>query len=85
MALINDDGIASVNCEYTHDFAFGKNCYMVFVAWYIENVMYSYFILAGRDMMDCMNIRSKSEWLYECFIVSLSYQIKYSRLCLILY
>ena len=82
MALINDNDIASVNCEYTQDFAFGKNCYMVFVAWYIENVSYSYFILAGRDMMDCMNIRSKSEWLYECFIVSLSYQIKYSRLCL---
>jgi hypothetical protein len=82
MALINDDGIASVNCEYTQDFAFGKNCYMVFVAWKIENVMYSYFILAGKDMMDCMNIRSKSEWLYECMIVSLSYQVKYSRFCL---
>ncbi|MBI3888736.1 hypothetical protein HY311_03000 [Candidatus Nomurabacteria bacterium] len=82
MALINDDGIASVNCEYTQDFAFGKNCYMVFIAWHIESVMYSYFILAGRDMMDCMNIRSKSEWLYECMITSLSYQVKYSRFCL---
>jgi hypothetical protein len=78
----NDDGIASVNCKYTQDFAFGKNCYMVFVAWHIENVMYSYFMLAGKDMMDCINIRSKSEWLYECMITSLSYQVKYSQFCL---
>src|SRR3989344_8218428 len=28
LALINDDGVGSVNCEYTEDFAFGKNCYM---------------------------------------------------------
>jgi hypothetical protein len=82
MALINDDGIASLNCEYTQDFSFGKNCYMTFVSWHIENIMYSYFILAGREITDCMNIRSKSEWLYECMIVSLSYQMKYSRMCL---
>ncbi len=82
MALINDNGIASLNCEYTQDFSFGKNCYMVFVAWYVENVLYSYFILAGKDIMDCMNIRSKSEWLYECMIVSLSYRVKYSQFCL---
>jgi len=82
MALINDDGIASVNCEYTNDFAFGKNCYMVFVAWYIENVMYSFHILSGRDMMDCMTIRSESNWIYECILCSKSYQLKYSRVCL---
>ncbi len=40
LALVNDNGIASVNCEYTHDFSFAKNCYMVFIAWKIENVMY---------------------------------------------
>ena len=82
MALINDDGIASVNCEYTQDFAFGKNCYMVFIAWHIENVMYSYFMLAGKDMMDCSHIRSKNEWLYECVRSKNSYQLKYSQLCL---
>src|SRR6185436_3768931 len=81
MALINDDGIASVNCEYTQDFSFGKNCYMTFVAWYIENVMYSYFVLAGKDMMDCTNIRSKTEWMYECINCGLSYELKYSQLC----
>ena len=82
MALVNDDGIASLNCEYTQDFAFGKNCYMVFIAWKIENVMYSYFITAGKDMMDCMNIRSNNEWLYECIISRNSFRLKYSRFCM---
>lgn len=82
LGLINDDGMGSVNCEYTQDFAFGKNCYMVFVAWHIENVMYSFFILNGRDMMDCMNIRSKNEWLYECIIHRNCYQVKYSKYCI---
>jgi hypothetical protein len=79
MALINDNGIASVNCEYTQDFAFGKNCYMVFIAWYIENVMYSYFILAGKDIMDCLSIKSKNEFIYECVRCATSYRLKYSQ------
>lgn len=82
MSVVNDDGIASLNCEYTHDWWFSKNCYMAFSGWYVENVMYSFFILAGRDMMDCMNIRSKNEWLYECMIARNCYQLKYSKLCL---
>ncbi len=79
MAIVNDDGIASLNCEYTHDWWFSKNCYMCFSGWYVENIMYSFFILKGRDMIDCMNIRSKSEWLYESITTSLSYQVKYSH------
>ena len=82
ISIVNDDGIASLNCEYTHDTWFSKNCYMMFSGWYIENVMYSFFMLAGRDMMDCMNIRSKNEWLYECIITRTCYQLKYSQFCL---
>ena len=82
MSVVNDDGIASLNCEYTHDWWFSKNCYMCFSGWYVENVMYSFFVLAGKDMMDCMNIRSKNEWLYECILSKNSYQSKYSQICL---
>ena len=82
ISVVNDDGIASLNCEYTHDFWFSKNCYMSFSGWQVENVMYSFFTLAGRDMMDCMNIRSKNEWLYECIIARNCYQLKYSRFSL---
>jgi len=82
ISMVNDDGIASLNCEYTHDTWFAKNCYMMFNGWRIENVMYSFFMLAGRDMMDCTQIRSKNEWLYECIIARNCYQLKYSQFSL---
>ncbi len=82
ISIVNDNGIASVNCEYTHDTWFAKNCYMMFSGWYIENIMYSFFVLAGKDMMDCMIIQSKNEWLYECMIARNCYQLKYSRHCM---
>ncbi len=82
MSVVNDDGIASVNCEYTQDWWFAKNCYMCFSGWRTENIMYSFFMLAGKDMMDCMNIRTKSEFLYECMITSLSYKVTHSQFCL---
>ena len=82
ISVVNDDGIASLNCEYTHDWWFSKNCYMCFSGWYVENVMYSFFILAGKYLVDCLVIRSPSEWMYECFISTKSYQLKYSQICL---
>ncbi len=81
MAIVNDDGIASVNCEYTHDWWFSKDCYMCFSGWNVQSVMYSFFILQGRDIMDCSIIRSKSENLYECYLVSGCYNVKYSNVC----
>ena len=81
LALVNDDGIGSVNCEYTQDFAFSKNCYMVFIAWHLENVMYSYHITAGKDMMDCLDVMTKTEWMYECTRSGRSYNLKYSQFC----
>ena len=79
VAIVNDDGIASLNCQYTHDCWFSKNCYMMFSGWHIENVLYSFFMDFGKDMIDCMNIRSKNEWLYECMIARNCYQLKYSQ------
>ena len=79
MAIVNDDGIASLNCEYTHDWWFSKNCYMCFSGWYVENVMYSFFMDKGRDMIDCLNVRSANDWLYECMSARNCYQLKYSQ------
>jgi hypothetical protein len=79
MSVVNDDGIASLNCEYTHDWWFSKNCYMAFTGWRAENIMYSYYILAGKNMVDCINIRSENEWLYECNICAQCYNCKYSQ------
>ncbi|MFA6177551.1 MAG: hypothetical protein WC694_01495 [Candidatus Paceibacterota bacterium] len=73
MSVVNDDGIASLNCEYTHDWWFSKNCYMCFSGWHAENAMYCFFSLAGKDIVDCMNLRSKNEFLYECIRCATSY------------
>ncbi|MFA6274322.1 MAG: hypothetical protein WC662_04125 [Candidatus Paceibacterota bacterium] len=78
MATVNDDGIASLNCEYTHDWWFSKNCYMTFSGWYVENVMYSFFITAGKDMMDCLLNMSETSFLYECINCTHGYKLKYS-------
>lgn len=77
LALVNDNDIASVNCEYTHDFAFGKNCYMVIVAWRLEDSFYSYGIDYVKDVGDCLIILDKSERLYEAIFVDKCYNSKY--------
>ena len=83
VATVNDDGIASLNCEWTHDCWFAKNCYMVFYSWKIENVMYStYMVYGSKDMVDCMNIMDKAEWLYECINCDTSYRLKHGQLCI---
>lgn len=79
MAVVNDDGIASLNCEYTHDWWFSKNCYMCFSGWRVENVMYSFFILAGKDIVDCMLNMSETSFLYECINCTHGYRLKYSE------
>jgi hypothetical protein len=81
MAVVNDDGIASVNCEYTHDWWFSKNCYMCFSGWKVQDVMYSFFTVAGKEMMDCTVIRSPSEKIYESFVASTCYNSKYLDIC----
>jgi len=85
MAIVNDNDIASLNCEYTHDWWFSKNCYMAFSGWYVDNVMYSFFITGGKDIMDSMFIMSNTQFVYECINCTHSYELKYSffsRTCL---
>ncbi len=79
LALVNDNGTGSVNSEYTQDFSFAKNCYMVFVAWKVENIMYSYYLIAGKDIMDSLNVMSNSQWLYECIQPEECYRVKNSQ------
>jgi hypothetical protein len=81
MAVVNDDGIASVNCEYTHDWWFSKNCYMCFSGWNVQDVMYSFFTVAGKELVDCYIIRSKSERMYDGFLNSGCYNSKYLDVC----
>lgn len=52
LAMQNDDGIGSVNCQYTYDLAFSKNCYLVMCDWETENGMYSFHICQCKDVVD---------------------------------
>lgn len=78
LAMVNDNGIASVNSEYTHDYAFGKNCYMVFIAWKVEECMYSYYIISGKEIMDSLNSWGECERVYETINTEKLYN---SRFC----
>ncbi len=65
LAIMNDNGISSVNCEYTYDWFYSKNCYMNVAGWHAENVLYSYHIEHNKDVMDSMHMR-ECELVYEC-------------------
>jgi len=54
LALVNDNGVGSVNCEYTQNVTFAKNCYMGSMSWKNEDCMY-YYHVAGpstREVVD---------------------------------
>lgn len=86
IAIVNDNGIASIGCEYTHDTWFSKNCYMLFSSWRTENIMYSYLVAASegkeiRDVVDCLNILDVNQYIYECISCADCYQVKYAEFC----
>ncbi len=65
LAIMNDNGVGSENCEYCQDFAFGKNCYMVVGTWQTQNSLYSTESSDhSKYICDCTYV-SKSELTYE--------------------
>lgn len=72
IALMNDNGTQSENCEYTYDFAFGKNAYMMMSSWYAENSMYSYQSNQVKEVFDSYVVFD-SELIYEGIVVTKSY------------
>lgn len=77
LSVVNDQGIASVDCEYNYDWFYSKNCYMNVAGWYAENVLYSYHIEHDKDIMDSAHMR-ESELAYECMQ---GYKIARSSFC----
>ncbi len=66
LAIQNDDGVGSQNCQYCQDFAYGKNCYFVIGSWYSEDSFYCNINASyNRWVCDCSNV-SHSELAYEC-------------------
>lgn len=78
LALINDNGIGSINCEYTQNEAYAKDCYMVSMAWKNENCMYSYGVSGPNavDVVDSMDIFA-SERIYQSIFLNQSYDCKF--------
>ena len=79
MTIVNDDTIASINCAYTYDCWFAKNCYMLFSGIRTENVLYSFYIGEAKDTIDGISLNGKNQWLYECTDCEQSYKLKYSQ------
>ncbi len=65
IAMMNDNGVGSENCEYTQDFAFGKNCYLITGAWELQDCYYcDCNCLQSRHLFDCYSVHA-SELVYD--------------------
>jgi hypothetical protein len=83
-AMDTDDGLVSTNCMYTNDFAMGKDCYLVVKAWKLENVMYSFYVVNGRELVDVHTSFGKDEANYETINTEHCYRCRFvfdSRSC----
>jgi hypothetical protein len=79
LALVNDNGIGSENCEYVQNVQYSKNCYMAMVSWKLENCMYFSYGAEAKDCVDCMGIFDASEGLYESMYCSKCFGSKHIR------
>ncbi|MFH0819081.1 MAG: zinc-ribbon domain containing protein [Patescibacteria group bacterium] len=77
VALMNDNGVQSENCEYTYDFAKGKNSYMIITSWNVENSMYGLEVNQTKELMDCCDV-NHSELVYESVVVENCYNGRYN-------
>ncbi|MBU0732230.1 zinc-ribbon domain containing protein [Patescibacteria group bacterium] len=53
------------NCDYVNFVSHAKDCYLVFAANWLENIMYSDYIWHSKDCMDCSYLR-ECELCYGC-------------------
>ncbi|MBP9715294.1 MAG: hypothetical protein KBD52_02300 [Candidatus Pacebacteria bacterium] len=77
LALVNDNGIGSINSEYVQNVQYAKNCYMTMVSWKLENTMYSCYGSETNGVMDCMGIFDPSEALYEAMYCGKSFNSRH--------
>jgi hypothetical protein len=69
LAILNDDGITSKNCQYTNYFARGKDCYLVINSWKVENCMYSSCLVGAKDIMDSTVLLANCRNIYSAVYV----------------
>ena len=79
LAIINDNGVQSENCEYCQDFAFGKDCYLVTGGWRIRDSYYSNNINHGQNLVDCSSVNIHCELVYESISCQRLYNCKFMQ------
>ncbi len=70
-AVVNDNGLASENCEYTNDCWYAKDCYLVSCAWRMRDCYYCHKTLS--DMQNCIDCEwplSEVQYCYDCIVRS---------------
>ena len=70
-AVVNDNWLASENCEYTNDCWYAKDCYLVSCAWRMRDCYYCHKTLS--DMQNCIDCEwplSETQYCYECIVWS---------------
>ncbi len=72
LGMINDNGSGSENCEYTYDFAFSKNAYLVIASWYVHDCYYGFQINYTKDSIDNYFV-NESELMYNSAICEKCY------------
>lgn len=81
ITMMNDNGIGSENCEYTQDFAFGKNCYLITGAWELQDCYYcDCNCLKSRHLFDCHAVHF-SELVYESLASQHLYRCAFMNHC----
>lgn len=81
LAIINDDGIESENCEYCYDFSRGKNCYRMVGSWYVHECHYSLNTNRAKNAVDCNTVSIDCELVYESLDSQRLYHCQYLQSC----
>lgn len=78
IAMMNDDGIGSLNCEYTQNVSLAKNCYMVAASWKNEECAYCMQISGPevRETFDCTDLFQKCEMIYDSIFLERCYRVR---------
>lgn len=64
LAMMNDDGTGSENCEYTYDISRGKNSYLVIGSWYFEDSLYNFNTNHVKNCVDNYFV-NECEFIYN--------------------
>ncbi|TSC75327.1 MAG: Uncharacterized protein G01um101433_901, partial [Parcubacteria group bacterium Gr01-1014_33] len=77
---LETDSSTLVNSDYVNHAATAKNCYLIFIADYCENVLYSSILIRNKDMMDSL-MMADSELCYFDIGCGRSYMTHFSEDC----